>query len=242
MQYHASAGAILYIVLKKELPGICGVQNAFLNKDFQSIQADFPRLESEMCISGLGSMDFDGAFTPDPGFCQAITDCSQCNRILSIPVRHNKTFRELTVFFCQKEILALEQVGELSYILHTGCDPDTLAAQFLKLPERTAFLCSCTVDSSLIQQKNMLEMVCSGCDPDVAQLAVDAACGTAGYAQILQIDGHTANEMQTILYNEKGILLVNVVYTQDQEQMQLQPIDISWVTNYIQNCAKHSGG
>lgn len=242
MQYQVSAGQILYTILKNDLPGICGVTDVFAGKEEAAIREEFPQWETQLCLSGLGSMDFDGAFSLAPEFLQAITMCCQCNRILSVPVRRERIQRELTVFFCEGNPLALEQVQEREYRLHTACDPEQLIPTFLQLPTATVFSSSCSIDSDLIQRRDVMEMICNGCNPDLAQLAADAAGGVAGYANLTWIENGMANEMQTILYNESGIVRVEVAYTWEQELMRLTPVDTKWVSEYVRSCANRQGG
>ena len=236
MQYQISAEQILYTILKYDLPGICGVADAFAGKEESTIREEFPQWETQLCLSDLGSMDFDGVFTLDSDFLQAITNCCQCSRILSIPVRCERIQRELTVFFCEGSTLALEQVQDREYRLHTACNPEQLVPEFLQLPTDTVFSGSCSIDSVLIQRGDVMEMICNGCNPDLAKLAADAAGGVAGYANLTWIENSMANEVQTILYNENGIVRVEVVYTWDQELMQLTPVDTKWVSDYVRSC------
>lgn len=242
MQYQVTAEQILYTILKNDLPGICGVADAFAGKEEAAIRKEFPQWETQLYFSGLGSMDFDGGFTLDPEFLQAVTSCCQCSRILSVPVRRAQTQRELTVFFCESGTLALEQVQDWEYRLHTDCDPEQLVPAFLQLPAATGFSSSCSIDSDLIQRADVMEMICSGCDPDLAKLAADAASGVAGYANLTWIENGMANEVQTILYNEEGIVRVEVAYTWEQELMRLTPVDTKWVSDYVRSCADRQGG
>ena len=242
MQYQISAEQILYTILKYDLPGICGVANAFEGQGESAIREEFPLWETQLCLSGLGNMDFDGVFTLDSDFLQAITNCCQCSRILSVPVRRARTQRELTVFFCESGTLALEQVQDREYRLHTACNPQQLVSEFLQLPTATVFSGSCSIDSGLIQRTDIMEMICNGCNPDLAKLAADAAGGIAGYANLTWIENGMANEVQTILYNENGIVRVEVVYTWEQELMQLTPVDTQWVSDYVRSCADRQGG
>lgn len=242
MQYQVSAEQILYTILKYDLPGICGVADAFAGREEAAIRKEFPQWETQLYFSGLGSMDFDGGFTLNPDFLQAVTSCSQCSRILSVPVRHAQTQRELTVFFCESGTLALEQVQDRQYRLHTDCDPELLVPAFLQLPAATVFSGSCSIDSSLIQRADVMEMICNGYDPDLAKLAADAASGVAGYANLTWIENGMANEVQTILYNKEGIVRVEVAYTWEQELMRLTPVDAKWVSDHVRSCADRQGG
>lgn len=237
MQYQVSAEQILYTILKNDLPGICGVADAFAGKKESAIREEFPQWEAQLCLSGLGSMDFDGVFALDSDYLQAVTNCCQCNRILSIPVRCERIQRELTIFFCESGTLALEQVRGREYRLYTDCDLEILVPSFLQLPAVTIFSGSCSIDSDLIQHADVMEMICSGCEPDLAKLAADAACGIAGYANLTWIENGIANEIQTILYNENGIVLVEVAYSWERELMRLTPVDNKWVLDYVRSCA-----
>lgn len=233
MQYPISAGAMLYAVFLRGHNGIYGVKNVLAGLKKEAVPAYFREMELELMESGLAVMDFDGGFSLNPDFAELVDACACCSNVLAVPSRRNGKETMLTCYLGENGIRALETVGAEEYLLHTSVDPAQIIPAFLGLPEGEGNLEQASVDSALIQRRDVKGLMEAGCSEALAMLAVNAAKGIDGYAQILRIADSAGTDLVTLLYNDAGTVSVDVEYPWGQELFRLTPVTVPWVTDRI---------
>lgn len=233
MHYQISACAVLYVLRKSGHRGIYGVQNVLAGLNKAARDAAFQQAELELMAAGLGSMDFDGVFTPEAELTSLIGDCAECKHILSASMRRDGMIRSCTCFRLGEKTCVLEQTDKDLYAIYTDTDAAARVTAFFGLPQRESALKEISVDSALIQHRDRDGLVEAGCSEALAALVTDAARGVGGYAQFSRIIGDTMTELETILYGDAGIVTVAVEYTWGQELFRLTPVSADWVAESI---------
>lgn len=234
MQYQISAGAMLYAVILRGHNGIYGVKNVLAALRKEELQGFFREMEMELIASGMGAMDFDGAFSLEPEFGALVDACARCGKVLVVASRRDHREQMLTCYLCEEDIYVLEQVRDSEYILHTNIDPAKQIIAFLNLQEGEGKLEQASVDSALIQHRDLKGLREAGCGEELALLAVNAAKGIDGYAQIGRISDNSQTDLVTLLYNSAGTVRVDMEYPWGQELLCLRPVTVQWVADRIQ--------
>ncbi len=225
--YELSAEAILYSVLTLERAGIYGVRDVLSGKTKEEFSAMMQQAEMELMMAGLGTMDFDGGFTLDDNFAEAVAACADRGDAWSAARRQDGQMTELTLY-PGEETYALLRRTDGMYELGLSEQPMQDMMAFLDLPE-TKTLHEVCVSSKLLQDRNISGLTDAGCSPELAQLAVDAATGAQTYAQFTRVREYRPDYPMNVLTGLAGAVLVQVEYTDSDEMFRLTPVDAAWL-------------
>ena len=249
MEYHLSAGAILYSVLCAKREGIYGVRNVLATVSREEYPLFVQNAEMELMDKGLGCMDCDGTFGLEPEFMEVIGACGDCSTVLSAAVRREHRERLLTGYLINDvekdgadsgadiggtekmnksngRNVILEQVGDTDYVLRTEADILSRTMEFLNLPERENVLAETSVDSGLIQRRDFDGLLAAGCSEEMARLVIASAKGVGGYAQIGRVHEKQRTDLVTLLCGPDGIVTAQVEYPVGSEMFRLTPVTV----------------
>lgn len=231
---HLSGEAILYAVIRAHREQIYGVQNTLADLAESAYPAFIQRAEEELSAAGVGEMDFDGAFSLTPEFEHLIADIADAQSVVGADLRRNGQQRTLTIYHGDKTGSVL--IGtDNHYELTPEADPvETFLAFLDPITDPEELPASVTVDTTLIQHRDMQGIVGAGCTQDVARLLLSAAEGQDAFLRLERATIGAPGQEVYVFYGDAGIYRIGVDYSETQELFTLTPMRREDLTAMLQ--------